>query len=127
MSPLAARVRISRGRFRRYVSAAVRELPDRFRRTAENLLVVVEASPRAGDYANPRRDDGPLFGIYRGVPLTERSAGYQFAAPDVIAVFRRPLLRHCRRRATLRDEIRRTVVHEFGHYLGLEESAVEHV
>ncbi len=125
---MVSRLHVSRGRFRRYVSDAVEDLPTGFRRAAENLLVVVEPSPQAGDYANPRRrEEGPLFGIYRGVPLSERSAGYQLAAPDMIAVFRRPLLRHCRRRKVLREEIRRTVVHEFGHYLGLDEAAVEHV
>lgn len=124
---MGRRLNVSRGRFRRFVSAAVDELPTGFRRAAENLLVVVELTPQRGDYGNPRRKEGPLFGIYRGVPLSERSAGYQLAAPDVIAVFRRPLLRHCRRRAELREEIRRTVVHEFGHYLGLDEASVEHV
>ena len=125
---MVRRLNFSRGRFRRYVADAVEELPARFRRAAENLLVVVEPSPQPSDYANPRRrDEGPLFGIYRGVPVSERSAGYQLAAPDVIAVFRRPLLRHCRRPTELRDEIRRTIVHEFGHYLGLDEAAVEHV
>ncbi len=126
---MARRLAVSRGRFRRYVRRAVEELPDRFRRAADNLLVVVEPSPQPADYANPRKDDeaGPLFGMYRGIPLAERSGGYLLAAPDVIAVFRRPLLRHCRRRAQLREEIRRSVVHEFGHYLGLDEAAVEHV
>jgi len=122
---------VSRGRFRRLVDRAVEDLPEQFRRVADNLVVVVEASPRPGDHSRrpgePGEEGGPLFGIYRGVPLSERSAGYQMAAPDVIAVFRRPLLRHCRRPAHLRDEVRRTVLHEFGHYLGLDEAAVEHV
>ena len=125
---MTPRLPVSRGRFRRYVDRAVEDLPDRFRAAADNLIVVVENAPRRQDYANPRREGtGPLYGIYRGVPLTERSAAYQLAAPDVIAVFRRPLLHACRRRAQLREEIRRTVLHEFGHYLGLDEAAVEHV
>lgn len=123
---MARRLAVSRGRFRRYVRRAVEDLPPHFRRAADNLVVVVEPSPQPGD-RSPDEDDGPLFGIYRGVPLSERSAGYQLAAPDVIAVFRRPLLRYCRRPAQLREEIRRTVLHEFGHYLGLDEEAVEHV
>src|SRR3954447_20669938 len=126
---MSRRLAVSRGRFRRYVKRAVEDLPERFRGAADNLLVVVEPSPRPADYAHPRDDEGggPLFGIYRGVPLAERAGGYLLAVPDVIAVFRRPLLRHCRHRAQLREEIRRTVVHEFGHYLGLDEAAVEHV
>lgn len=120
------RLHVSRGRFRRYVQQAVAALPPPFRAVTRNVLVVVESSPRADDFA-PGERAGSLFGIYRGIPLNERTAGYHLAAPDVIAVFRRPLLRACRRRRTLREEVRRTVFHEFGHYLGLPESAVEHV
>lgn len=118
----------SRGRFRRYVDRAVEALPDRFRSAADNLIVVVENWPAPEDGAANSADPGDtLFGVYRGIPLNERAGGYSAASPDVIAVFRRPLLRHCRSRLQLRDEISRTVVHEFGHYLGLDEAAVEHV
>jgi predicted Zn-dependent protease with MMP-like domain len=118
----------SRGRFRRYVDRAVEALPDRFRSAADNLLVVVEnwPAPEDGD-AGGADPDGTLFGVYRGIPLSERASGYNAVSPDVIAVFRRPLLRYCRSRKVLREEIYRTVLHEFGHYLGLDEAAVEHV
>jgi predicted Zn-dependent protease with MMP-like domain len=122
------RLYASRGRFRRYVRRAIDSLPPRFRAAADNVMVVVEQRPRRDDYAaSPDLGRRPLFGIYRGVPLSERTTGYQLATPDVIAIFRRPLLRHCRRRRRLWEEIRRTVLHEFGHYLGLDEGAVEHL
>lgn len=120
------RLAVSRGRFRRYVHDALTSLPERFRAAAQNVIVVVEPRPRLDDYeGRPRRP--PLFGLYRGVPLPERAGGYQLAAPDVIAIFRRPLLRACRRRRTLREEIRRTVLHEVGHLFGLSEREVEHL
>ena len=119
---------ISRGRFRRYVDRAVEALPDRFRAAADNVIVLVEDWPAPEDgAANGTDPDGTLFGVYRGIPLSERAGGYNAVSPDVIAVFRRPLLRYCRSRSQLRDEINRTVLHEFGHYLGLDEAAVEHV
>jgi predicted Zn-dependent protease with MMP-like domain len=122
------RAHTSRGRFRRYVHRAVEALPDRFGSAADNLLVVVENWPAPEDSAaRGAEPGGALFGVYRGIPLSERAAGYNAVTPDVIAVFRRPLLRYCRRRKVLREEIYRTVLHEFGHYLGLDEAAVEHV
>ena len=92
-------------------------------------MVVVESSPRPDDYGPPgeREGDGPLFGVYRGVPLPQRPAAPTLSTPDVIAVFRRPLLAACRHRRQLREEIRLTVLHEMGHYFGLEEPAVEHL
>jgi predicted Zn-dependent protease with MMP-like domain len=113
---------------RRYVARALAALPPHFRAAADNVVVVVETAPAAADYAGNGTTPGePLFGIYRGVPLAQRAGDYQLAAPDVIAVFRRPLLRYCRSRRRLEEEIRRTVLHEFGHYFGLDEAAVEHL
>jgi predicted Zn-dependent protease with MMP-like domain len=113
------------------VTRAIAALPARYRSAADNLLVVVENRPSADDWprgeSNQRDDRAPLFGIYRGVPLVERAAGYNAVGPDVIAVFCRPLLRYCRRRRHLEEEISRTVWHEFGHYLGLDEAALEHL
>jgi predicted Zn-dependent protease with MMP-like domain len=118
----------SRGRFRRYVDRAVEALPDSIRATSENVIVVAEDWPAPEDgAANGADPDGTLFGVYRGIPLSERAGGYNAVSPDVIAVFRRPLLRYCRSRVRLRDEIYRTVLHEFGHYLGLDEASIGHV
>lgn len=121
------KIYISRGRLQRYVKRAIQSLPDEFRQKVDNVTVVVEPVPSALDLAG-RQDDPrqPLMGIYRGVPLAERSE-YHLATPDVIAIFRKPLLRLCRTRKELFHEVRLTVLHEFGHYLGLPEEAVEHL
>lgn len=122
---------VSRGRFRRYVHRAVEELPPHFLVAAQNIVVVVESFPQADDFAgsegDPAEPADTLFGVYRGVPLPLRSADHSMATPDVIAVFRRPLLAACHSRRTLREEIRLTILHEMGHYFGLEEPAVEHL
>src|SRR5215208_7181107 len=123
------RIRLSRGRIRRYVERALASLPPQFREAADNVMVAVENSPTAEDergHEKRKRRDEPLMGIYRGVPLSER-AGYQLVAPDVIAIFRKPVLRVCRTRREAAEEVRLTVLHEFGHFLGLEEEQVEHL
>ena len=126
------RLRVSPGRFRRYVRRAMRALPPHFRSATDNVVVVVEAYPEIADYGSEteraeRAERGPLFGVYRGVPLPLRPGAPNLSAPDVIAVFRRPLLAACRTRRRLKEEIRLTVLHEMGHYFGLEEAAVEHL
>ena len=121
------RVRVSRGRIQRYVARALDSLPPQFREAADNVVVVVENRPRPADERNPRAPSGePLMGIYRGVPLSER-AGYQLVTPDVIAIFRKPLLTLCRTPREVEAEVRLTVLHEFGHFLGLSEEQVEHL
>ena len=121
------RVRVSRGRIKRYVARALDSLPPQFREAADNVAVMVENRPRPRDEKNPRaRREEPLMGIYRGVPLSER-AGYQLVTPDVIAIFRKPLLSLCRSPREVEAEVRLTVLHEFGHFLGLTEEQVEHL
>ena len=130
------RLKLSRGRIRRYVDSALLTLPDRFREAADNVMVVVESQPTRKERAGNGRDAqggkralvnrDPLVGIYRGIPLSER-AGYQLVTPDVIAIFRKPLLRIARSRRDAYEEVRLTVLHEFGHFLGLSEREVEHL
>ena len=62
-----------------------------------------------------------LFGLYQGIPLTERGQGYSMVLPDKISIFRGPLERACRSRQELIREVRVTVVHELGHHLGMDE------
>lgn len=92
----------------------------------ENVAVVVEEAPTAEDLASAGLGEGEtLFGIYRGIPLTARDSSYGLVPPDTIAIFRRPLLAYCRSERELVEEVRRTVVHEVGHFFGLNEAALQ--
>jgi predicted Zn-dependent protease with MMP-like domain len=93
------------------VRAALDELPPEIAAALENVAVVVEDE-------NP--DDPDLFGLYHGVPLTERGdvAGLP---PDTISIYRIPLEEWFPDPSDLREEIRITVLHELGHYFGLDE------
>ena len=66
-------------------------------------------------------DDDELLGIYRGVPLPERSFSEVAALPDQIAIFRGPILRIVDSREEAVREVRETVIHEIGHYFGLDD------
>jgi predicted Zn-dependent protease with MMP-like domain len=106
-------------------------LPPHFQAAAENVVVVVEPYPAPEDYGSAAERQQarktPLYGVYRGVPLPLRIGAPLLSTPDVIALFQRPLLAGCRTSRDLREEIRLTVLHEMGHYFGLEEPAVEHL
>jgi predicted Zn-dependent protease with MMP-like domain len=100
--------------FEDHVRAALDELPPHLARALENLAVVVEDE-------NP--DDPDLFGLYHGVPLTERgdTAG---SLPDKISIYRIPLEESFSDPDELREEIRITVLHELAHYFGLDEERI---
>ncbi len=101
--------------FDEHVRAALDALPPQLAAALQNVAVVVEDE-------NP--EDPDLFGLYDGVPLTERGAEAPLQ-PDRIAIYRRPLIEDFGDPEELRDEIRVTVLHELGHYFGIDEDRLE--
>jgi predicted Zn-dependent protease with MMP-like domain len=109
------------GHFNRLVERALDDLPAEFADALENIAVVVQDEPEPellAEYGFDPNDE--LLGLYEGVPLPERDGFYQ-SLPDRISIYRGPLLRLCRTRLELIDEVRDTVVHEIGHYFGLDD------
>ena len=97
--------------FEDHVRAALDSLPAEVADALRNVAVVVE---------DENVEDPDVFGLYEGVPLPERGdeAG---ALPDRIAIYRRPLEDEFPDPLELQREIRITVLHEIGHYFGLDE------
>ena len=62
-----------------------------------------------------------LFGLYTGIPLTERTSAYNMVLPDRITIFQGPLCEAFDDPDDLREEIRATVIHEFAHFFGLSD------
>lgn len=118
--------RVSRGRFRELVAEALDEIPGEIRSGVENLSVVVEDEPDEETLADlgldPERDT--LFGLYQGVPLGERDSSYA-ALPDRVVLYYLPLTDEFPDEHHLRREVRRTLVHEIGHYFGFSDEDIE--
>ena len=113
-------IRLTGREFEQLVEQALGELPERFASLLENVAIVVEEEPSDEDLDVLDDDAGELLGIYRGVPLTERSYD-SMRLPDQVAIFRGPILRVARSRGDAVTEIRDTVIHELGHYFGLDD------
>jgi len=111
---------ISRHTFEQLVENALAELPKQFADLLHNIAVIVEEEPSAADLDLLEDPNGELLGIYRGTPLPHRSYGMTLM-PDQIAIFRGPILRIARSRYEAQRQIRDTVIHELGHYFGLDD------
>lgn len=114
---------LSHAEFESVVAEAIDSLPKRFADLVKNVAIAIEEEPRDDDFDEfeDEADEEELLGIYRGVPLTERTYGNDPLLPDEIAIFRGPINRYARTRQEAIDEIRDTIVHELGHYFGLED------
>ena len=112
---------MDRKRFARLVAEAVATLPPVFQDKMSNLEVVIEAWPRREDLEEVGlAPDETLFGLYRGVPLTERGVEAP-PVPDQIVIFQGPIESCCDGEAEIREEVRRTVLHEVAHHFGIGE------
>ncbi|MBI3997616.1 MAG: metallopeptidase family protein [Armatimonadetes bacterium] len=115
-------VRISRKRFEQLVAEALRGIPADLRAALDNIEVVVEDWPTDHHLAGAGMEPGDvLYGLYQGTPLPQRSPLQPYALPDLITIFQGPLEEDCETDEEMREEIRRTVVHEIAHYFGFDE------
>ena len=99
--------------FEEHVRRAVESLPDELREAMSNVAIVI---------ANENPEDPELYGLYTGVPLTDRGQGYAGALPDKIEIYRVPLEDEFGDDPELlEEEIRVTVLHEIAHHFGIDE------
>ena len=119
---------LSRDEFEKLVSKALGELPKRFRDRLENIVVVVEEAP-SQEIIRQLGLKSPfgLLGLYQGVPLKHRGVHYGNILPDQIVIYQRPIEALVQTRGELLIRIRRTVMHEIGHYFGLAESELREI
>jgi len=146
---------MKRERFVKLVEEALEALPEKFARLVKNVAVVVEDEPsrdaaqrlrsgpsagsgQAASSAQPAEsgqassehedagEEGLLMGEYIGVPLTERGA-WEAPPPDKIVLYQKNIEAACESEEEIREEVRLTVLHELGHYFGMDEQQLEDV
>jgi predicted Zn-dependent protease with MMP-like domain len=119
-------MRISHKEFEDAVERALEMIPEMFRAQLNNMTIAVEDIPSRDLLREMDVPPGEtLFGVFTGVPLPDRSVTEPPLYPDVILIFREPLMAACHSYEELKEEIAITVVHELAHYLGLSEERLE--
>ena len=112
-----------RGEFEQLIDEVLDSLPDWALSRIDNLRVVVEEWPtREQDPGN----EG-LLGLYEGIALPERDLDYVDVMPDTVWIFRQPHLELELSGEALREEVRRTVLHELAHYCGLDDDYLDEI
>ena len=111
---------VNERQFDHLVERALEGVPPELSRYLENVVIVVDDWPEEHQLA--AGEDDTLYGLYEGVPITERGSDY-YGLPDRISIFRGPLERDFPP-DELEEEIRVTVVHEIAHYFGFDEARI---
>jgi predicted Zn-dependent protease with MMP-like domain len=104
-------IEVEPDRFEEMVASALDGVPEEFGQLMKNVAVTVEHRP------------GPpgLLGLYQGVPLTSRTTNYSGVLPDRITIYRLAICAICRTEQEVAEQVRRTVIHEVGHYFGIDD------
>jgi predicted Zn-dependent protease with MMP-like domain len=120
---------MTRRKFEALVERALRRLPRRFKDKLVNVVVVVEAWPDPKTLADLGLEPpDTLLGLYRGVDLTHRDASYGNVLPDTVTIYQGPIEEEAGDDpAAMADVVRETVVHELGHYFGLDDDTMHRI
>ena len=104
-------INIEPGRFEELVTSAMDSLPPDLGQQISNVAVTVQHNP------------GPpgLLGLYEGIPLTSRTSSYAGVLPDKITIYRLAICAICHTEQEVAEQVRRTVIHEVGHYFGIDD------
>lgn len=105
-------------RFQALVEEAVAGIPRKFKKYLRNVAVIVEDRPPRGSR---------LLGLYHGVPFQYRGPYYGNIPPDVIVIYQDPIEQICRSDDEVRDKVEEVVLHEIGHYFGLDEKTLRRI
>jgi predicted Zn-dependent protease with MMP-like domain len=105
-------VDMSAERFEELVAESLDGIPEELGSLMDNVAVFVEDRPRQRG----------LLGLYQGVPLTKRDAGYAgMVMPDRITIYREPICTLADTEQDIIDQVRVTVVHEVAHHFGIDD------
>lgn len=111
--------------FLRLVDEGLAALPERIRNMMKNVAVVIEDEITKEKLEEMGFEEGDvIFGLYEGVPLTERGSDYQ-SLPDKITIFKRPILEAYTDPEDIKECVENTVWHEVAHHFGYGDPWIE--
>ncbi len=101
---------------------ALKKLPKFFKKKMKNVDVVVE-DRASRDLLSEigLRSSYDLLGLYQGVPLDRRGFYYGNVLPDKITLYEIPIESLCQTKEEIEEKVREVVIHEVGHYFGLDD------
>jgi predicted Zn-dependent protease with MMP-like domain len=114
--------------FETLVERALRTLPRRLKDKISNVAIVVEdwADEETLEQLGIEPPD-TLYGLYRGIDLTRRDTSYGNVLPDTIHIYQGPIEEDCDDTDEMAELVRDTVIHEIGHYFGLDDDTMEDI
>jgi predicted Zn-dependent protease with MMP-like domain len=119
-------IELSVEEFESLVASALDLIPEPFASKLDNVQVVVADEPSAEELARVGLPPGAtLYGLYQGIPQTQRNNNYSWVLPDKITIYRGPLVRTSRDAEDVRHQVATTVIHEIAHHFGISDERLD--
>ncbi|MBP7760700.1 metallopeptidase family protein [Candidatus Saccharibacteria bacterium] len=111
--------------FASMIARAMDEMPRRYMEHLDNVAITYADAPTPEQVRKLKlRGDQLLLGLYEGVPLPQRGAGYNLVLPDKITLFKLPILAVTHDVVNLYAQVKHTLWHEIAHYYGLDHDQI---
>ena len=108
--------------FDEVILSVLKELPPDLKGALESVQILVREKPSPDQLKRSGLEPGSdLFGLFEGLSLKDWPLGSERYYPDRITLFEEPLRRYFPEDEDLRREVRRTLLHELGHFFGFNE------
>ncbi len=109
--------------FEELARQALEQIPTRMRVKMENVAIRIEEFPDAEVVAEMELESPfDILGLYRGVSLDRKSYFDAATEPDMVFLYRRPILDYwCEGTDTLDTVVRHVLIHEIGHHFGFSD------
>ena len=119
-------MKLSQEEFEDAVLSGLKKLPKVLKSKMENIDVVVEEEASREILEDMGlRSPRDLLGLYQGIPFDRRGFYYGNVLPDKITLFKNPIESVCRNKEEVEKKVREVVIHEVGHYFGLDDERLE--
>jgi predicted Zn-dependent protease with MMP-like domain len=116
---------ITEAEFEAIITEAIDRIPEKYAERLDNVHITWEEEPSEEQRKRLKLHcNQTLFGLYEGIPLTQRGAGYNLVLPDRITIFKKPIEAVTTSIAELREQVGRTLWHEVAHYFGLDHERI---
>jgi predicted Zn-dependent protease with MMP-like domain len=112
--------------FDQLISRAIDELPQEYITNLNNVVITYADEPTPEQSKKQGIRSGQLLlGLYEGIPLTRRGAGYNLVIPDKITLFKKSILQMSHDESSFYKQIKHTLWHEIAHFYGLDHSRIK--